>query len=141
MRLKRSAKGMVRNHRLSQQDVEFETNSLGFRNEELSETTDGEFRILALGDSITMGDWLPARETYPGQLQTFLRASRHPALEDREVWVINAGVGAIDLENEFAILMETGFLAKPDVVLVGADSRFSPSARAATGPSRVPAGE
>lgn len=119
MRLKRSTKGVVRNHRLLHQDVEFETNSLGFGSEELSATKDGQFRILALGDSITMGDWLPANETYPGQVQAFLRASGDPALDGREARVINAGVGAIDLENEFAILMETGLQADPDVVLVG----------------------
>jgi hypothetical protein len=119
MRLKRSAKGVVRNHGLSHMDVEFETNSLGFRSEEFGEKTDSEVRILALGDSITLGGSLPAHLTYPGQLEAFLGASGHPALGDREVRVINAGIGAIDLENEFAILMDTGLLAEPDIVLVG----------------------
>ena len=119
MRLKRSANGVVRNHGLSHQDVEFGTNSLGFRSEEFGKKTDGELRILALGDSITLGGSQQADETYPGQLEAFLSAAGHPALGDREVRVINAGIGAIDLDNEFAILMDTGLLAEPDIVIVG----------------------
>jgi hypothetical protein len=119
MRLKRSVKGMVENNWLSKRDVIFETNSLGFRSAEVGEKQPDEFRVLALGDSITLAASVNVEETYPGQAETFLRTAEHPALEGREVRVINAGIGAIDLENEFAILMDTGLLVEPDIVLVG----------------------
>jgi len=118
-RLRRGASGMITGHHLSRTDIEFSTNSLGYRDEEIGEKGDRDYRILALGDSITLGDYAQPDQTYPAYVERFLRAAGHPALEGRDVRVINAGVGAVDLENEFAILMETGLSVEPDVVLVG----------------------
>jgi hypothetical protein len=100
-------------------DVEFSTNSLGYRDEEVGQKGDRDYRILVLGDSITVGDFVDADQTYPALVERSLSEAGDPALEGRNVRVINAGVGAIDLQNEFAILMETGLSVEPDVVLVG----------------------
>ncbi len=118
-RLRRGASGVITGHHLSRRDVEFSTNSLGYRDEEIAEKGDRDYRILVLGDSITLGDYVAADQTYPAYVERSLIAAGHPALEGRDVRVINAGVGAIDLQNEFAILMETGLSVEPDVVLVG----------------------
>jgi hypothetical protein len=118
-RLRRGVSGAITGHHLSRRDVEFSTNSLGYRDDEVGEKTDRDYRILALGDSITLGDYLSAEQTYPEYLERALIAAEPRALKDRDVRVINSGVGAIDLQNEFAILMETGLSVEPDVVLVG----------------------
>jgi hypothetical protein len=118
-RLRRGASGAITGHHLSRRDVEFSTNSLGYRDEEIGEKGDRDYRILVLGDSITLGDYAAPDQTYPAYVERSLVAAGHPALEGRDVRVINAGVGAIDLQNEFAILMETGLSVEPDVVLVG----------------------
>jgi hypothetical protein len=118
-RLRRGASGVITRHHLSKKDVEFSTNSLGYRDEEIGEKGDSDYRILVLGDSITLGDYAAPDQTYPAYVERSLIAAGHPALEGRDVQVINAGVGAIDLQNEFAILMETGLSVEPDVVLVG----------------------
>ncbi len=118
-RLRRGASGMITGHHLSRKDVEFSTNSLGYRDDEVGEKSDCDYRILVLGDSITLGDYAAPDQTYPAYVERSLIAAGHPALEGRDIRVINAGVGAIDLQNEFAILMETGLSVEPDVVLVG----------------------
>jgi len=118
-RLRPGVSGAITGHHLSRKDVPFSTNSIGYRDEEIGEKTDRDYRILALGDSITLGDYAPPDQTYPAYLQRALIAANDPALAGRKVKVINAGVGAIDLQNEFAILMETGLSVQPDVVLVG----------------------
>jgi hypothetical protein len=118
-RLRRSAKGTITGHHLARADIEFSTNSLGYRDDELPAKTERDYRILVLGDSITLGDYVQQDQTYPALIQRALIEAGHPALEGRNVRVINAGVGAIDLQNEFAILMETGLSVEPDVVLVG----------------------
>jgi hypothetical protein len=111
--------GVITRHHLSKKDVEFSTNSLGYRDEEIGEKGDRDYRILVLGDSITVGDFVDADQTYPAFIERSLSEAGDRALEGRNVRVINAGVGAIDLQNEFAILMETGLSVEPDVVLVG----------------------
>ena len=118
-RLRPGVSGVITRHHLSKKDVEFSTNSLGYRDEEIGEKGDRDYRILVLGDSITVGDYVAADETYPAFIERSLIEAGDPALEGRNLRVINAGVGAIDLQNEFAILMETGLSVKPDVVLVG----------------------
>ncbi len=114
-RLKRNARGVVRNHAVSNTDVDISTNSLGFRHRELGPKKKNELRILVLGDSITFGDFVPQDQTYPAYLERHLRAM-FPA---KHIEVINAGVGGVDLQNEFAILMESGLSVEPDIVLVG----------------------
>ncbi len=114
-RLKKNAHGLVRHHTLSKTDIEIRTNSLGFRHRELGPKQPGETRILVLGDSITFGDFVPQDQTYPAVMEQSLRRM----FPGRLLEVINAGIGAVDLQNEFAVLMETGLSVKPDIVLVG----------------------
>ena len=118
-RLRPGVSGVITRHHLSKKDVEFSTNSLGYHDEEIGEKGDRDYRILVLGDSITLGDYAAADQTYPAFVERSLSEAGDPALEGRNVRVINAGVGAIDLQNEFAILMETGLSVESDVVLVG----------------------
>jgi hypothetical protein len=118
-RLRPGVSGAITGHHLSRTDVEFSTNSLGFRDEEVGKKGERDYRILVLGDSITLGDFAQAEETYPAVIERLLGESGGSALDGRNVRVINAGVGAIDLQNEFAILMENGLSVEPDIVLVG----------------------
>ncbi len=100
----------IQNHRLSYQKVVIETNELGYRNPEIG-PKDGT-RILFLGDSITFADYLNEEDT-------FVRLVEHKARQNGKDWeTINAGVGAISLKNELAILMESGLDLEPDVVVL-----------------------
>jgi hypothetical protein len=115
-RLVPSAHVVIRNHYLSKKDVVMDVNSLGFRDAELPTVkAPGELRVLALGDSITWGDYLQAEEVYVE------RAERRLAQElpGRRVLVVNAGVGDIGLREELDILEEKGLSLAPDVVAVG----------------------
>ena len=114
-RLKKNARGLVRHHAVSRTDIEIRTNSLGFRHRELGPKLPGETRVLVLGDSITFGDFVPQDQTYPAVMEQSLRQM----FPKRPLEVINAGIGGVDLQNEFALLMETGLSVKPDIVLVG----------------------
>ena len=68
--------------------------------------------MLFLGDSVTLADYLPYEESFPARVAESARKKG----QDWEV--INAAVGAISLENELAILLETGLSVEPDVVVV-----------------------
>jgi len=117
--LRPGVSGAITRHHLTKRDIAFSTNSYGYRDDEIGEKTDRDYRILVLGDSITLGDFADADQTYPAFIERSLLGAEHASLEDRDVRVINAGVGSIDLQRELAILMETGLLIEPDVVLVG----------------------
>ena len=90
--------------------------------------------MLVLGDSITLGDWLPLEQTYPARIGFHLNETK-----PESSWnVINAGVGAIDLQTELAIFVEKGLSIDPDLVLVGMhlnDAYGSPSLRVSTLPA------
>ncbi len=109
-RLRPNTQVTIENHLLSGRKVEISTNSLGYRNREIAKKRGS--RILFLGDSITFGDYLPEAET-------FVRVVEERARSDGLAWeTINAGIGAIGIENELAVLMETGISVEPDVVIV-----------------------
>lgn len=112
-RLMPNTRLLIRNHRLNGRDVEIVTNSLGFRGPELGDKLKNQIRILVLGDSITLGDYIGYEEVYVSQLEKELRTN------GELVHVINAGVGAINLETEYYILKEKGLFTKPDIVVVG----------------------
>lgn len=111
-RLKPNIKGIIKDHSVSHRTIEINTNSLGYRNYELGKKED-EFRILVLGDSITLADYVQDNETYVRQLENRL------AKDYKNIKVINAGIGAINLADEFAVLLETGRSVEPDIVLIG----------------------
>lgn len=109
-RLSPNIEATIENHLISKRRIVISTNSLGYRNREILKKTGTRF--LFLGDSITFGDYLPDNETFVRQIETM--ASR-----DQRNWeTINAGVGAISMENELSILKETGISTEPDVVVI-----------------------
>lgn len=110
-RLRANRRITIENHRLSHQKILIETNSLGYRNPEIGDKQG--LRVLFLGDSVTFQDYL-------NEEHTFVRQVEGLAQQSGKKWeTINAGVGAISLKTELAILRETGLALKPDVVVLG----------------------
>jgi lysophospholipase L1-like esterase len=106
----------VRKHQVSGRRVEIRTNALGYRGDEVGPKTAQDFRILVLGDSITLADYAPEDETYPARMEQRLREYGQAT---KKIRVINAGVAGLDLRSEFMVLMETGLRTKPDIVVEG----------------------
>ena len=98
---------------ISNRDTVIRTNALGYRSSSIGPKPQGEYRILVLGDSITLGAYLDEDETFPAQIEARLTTTQKP------VRVINAAVADLTLNEELQILIETGLLVQPDVVLVG----------------------
>jgi lysophospholipase L1-like esterase len=91
------------------------TNALGFRDREFAPGKPaGAVRILALGDSATVGLGVPEPgNTWPKQLEARLRRA---GLEN--VAVLNLGVGGYDPEQEAQLLRVRGLALEPDLVLM-----------------------
>jgi lysophospholipase L1-like esterase len=89
------------------------TNALGYRGGPVGPKEPGEFRILALGDSITLSAYTQEHETYPAILEGLLGNS------GGNVRVLNAGISGAGLREELLVLHETGLLTQPDLVIVG----------------------
>jgi hypothetical protein len=97
---------------------EFETdvriNGQGLReNRDLRRSHPGCRRILALGDSFTMGYSVDEGATWVRALERLLNAER-PCCE-----VVNAGVPGYSTWQELAYLEEDGLALAPDIVLLG----------------------
>ena len=92
-------------------DVTVETNSLGYRNREL--VAKSAKRILFLGDSITLSEYLEDADTFVRQVET-LSVGRTEPLE-----TVNAGIFGESLQTYLNVLEETGLSIKPDLVVVG----------------------
>ncbi len=107
---------IVRKHQVSGRRVEIRTNALGYRGDEVPPKTAQDFRILVLGDSITLADYAAEEETYPARMEQRLREYRDAT---KKIRVINAGTAGLDLRSEFMILMETGLSTNPDIVVEG----------------------
>lgn len=115
-RLVPDTRSMVKNHPLSHQDVEIRINSQGFRGPEIPEPKPaGQFRVLVMGDSITLAPYLPEDKTYVAVMQDRLRE----LTASRDVLVINGGVVDVGIKEEVDILAEQGLAVKPDLVVVG----------------------
>lgn len=106
---------VIRNHYLSGHDIQIDINSLGFRDDEISKDKENnELRILVLGDSITFGSWLKREEVYVERIEKYL----NEFIKTRTINVINAGVSDVGLEEEIDILMDSGLVIDPDIVIV-----------------------
>ena len=109
-RLRPNTQAIVKNHYLCHCTTEIRTNSLGYRNRELGPKT--RPRVLFLGDSITLADYVPEEQSWVRRVETLSESTPRP-LE-----TVNAGVWAIGLADEVGILLETGLRAEPDVVVL-----------------------
>ncbi len=110
MRLRANTHAVIENHHVGGRTIDLQTNSLGYRNPELGPKE--KKRVLFLGDSITVQDYLPEDETMVRLVEKKSQAT------DKPLETVNSGVGAIGLATELAILMETGLSTDPDVVVL-----------------------
>ncbi len=74
--------------------------------------TEGEFRGLALGDSITMGHGVTAEETFSGQLENMLGEK-----SGRKFEIINTGVQGYATFQEYNVLVDS-LKFKPDFITI-----------------------
>lgn len=102
----------------SEYDGILRTNSRGMVGPDVAATlakAPGEFRIVVLGDSYTVGGQVPYEQTFPAVLERDLQAAGYA-----NVRVINAGVGGYTTFNESRLLAEDLDWMKPDLVVLAA---------------------
>lgn len=93
-------------------EVVIRSNERGFRGGPLGPKQPGELRILVVGDSVTLGEFVAEQDTFCAQLENLLKPSVPGAR------VLNAGVTGLDLFSEVNLLAETGLAAEPDLVIL-----------------------
>ncbi len=97
-------------------NINFSTNSLGFRDYEYSlNKTYGVKRILVLGDSVTLGWGINLNDTYTKVLEKMLN---NISQTDIKYEVINTAVGNYNTQMEVDMLEQQLYL-KPDIIVVG----------------------
>jgi hypothetical protein len=100
--------------RTSEYDEVLRTNSRGLVGPQIpGQNSPGEFRIVVLGDSYTVGGQVPYELTFPAQLEQELHNRGYSSLR-----VINAGVGGYTTFNEAGLLRENLDWLRPDLVIV-----------------------
>jgi len=93
---------------------ELQTNSYGHYDHDFPENpAEGELRILALGDSVTLGHQVTRDEAFPNRLEEMLATNL-----DRPVQVINAGVQGYSTRQEL-VTFERSLRFEPEIVLIG----------------------
>lgn len=96
-------------------ESEFSINSHGLRNREFPLEKDGQYRIVALGESTTMGATLQKNDRpWPVALEEQIRGNPDAP---RPIEVINAGVSAYTLADGLILLRETVLPMKPDLLI------------------------
>ncbi|MBN8551062.1 MAG: SGNH/GDSL hydrolase family protein [Deltaproteobacteria bacterium] len=106
---------VIKNHFLSHQDIKMDINALGFRGAEVPATKSAdELRLMFLGDSVTVVDYLPEEQIFTSLIEKDL--SR--VLPSRKVVSINAAIGNIGIEEEVNILEDTLSKVQPDVIIL-----------------------
>jgi hypothetical protein len=95
-------------------DVTFDINELGLRDDPMSNPGKpaNTFRVLALGDSFTLGFTVAREDLFVDQLERWWQA------ENRRVDVINAGTEGYSTDQAVAWLMEHGPKFEPDLVML-----------------------
>jgi len=101
--------------------VEVTTNSFGLREGERTKVKPPRtYRIIALGDSITMGWGVPQGMTYPAQLERSLNAQPPKGFpEGLHYEVLNLGVGNYNTAQEVMRLRNLGLALDPDLIVLG----------------------
>lgn len=100
-------------------------NSLGFRGKEVAiPKPPGRFRVVVIGDSLTLGWSVQDDETYAARLESLLRQRT----AGRDVDVVNLGVGGYNTRQAVTWLSRHSARLQPDLVLVGFYSNDVPDA-------------
>jgi lysophospholipase L1-like esterase len=94
-------------------DVLVTYNERGLRDRPILPKAEGEFRILALGDSVTFGWGVPQNQIFAFRLEQLL-----PGRLQRPVRVINSGVGAYNTVQEVTYFKREGITLQPDLVML-----------------------
>lgn len=88
-------------------------NERGLRDRPVLPKAAGEYRILALGDSVTFGWGVNQDKTFSARLETLLEERLH-----RPVRVINSGVGGYNTVQEMTYFKQEGIALQPDLVML-----------------------
>lgn len=88
-------------------------NSLGFIGDEIASKSNGVFRILGIGDSITSATYLSQEYRFLSVLHEVLANKTN-----KEVEVINAGVGGYNTWQESEMIKQKGLNIEPDLIIV-----------------------
>jgi hypothetical protein len=98
----------------SEFDVDIEVNSLGLRDDpmESPDKAPGVFRVVALGDSFTLGFAVEREHLFVDRLERWWND------EGRRVEVLNTGTEGYSTDQEAAWLVENGERFDPDLVLL-----------------------
>ena len=88
-------------------------NERGLRDRPILPKAEGEYRILALGDSVTFGWGVPQHQIFAFRLEQLLQGSLQ-----RPVRVINSGVGGYNTVQEVTYFKQEGVTFQPDLVML-----------------------
>lgn len=101
--------------------VHIETNSLGFRNKEIQiEKPKDTYRIIALGDSFTMGFGVEGNQTWAYLLEELM--NKYPPQTGNtpvKFETINCGVGGYGTKQEIAFYKNYCSKLNPDMIILG----------------------
>ncbi|MCE9592812.1 MAG: hypothetical protein K8S98_01350 [Planctomycetes bacterium] len=90
-----------------------EHNTAGFHDVEWGKAKPaGTWRLVVLGDSFTMGQWVPRDELFVKRMERDLRA------RGKSVELLNLSLGGLDTTGELDLLRRVGFDYAPDAVLL-----------------------
>ena len=107
----RLRRNMVSRFVSSEFDTRLTTNDLGFRGAPYRK--DAYPKVLALGDSFTMGFGVDDEDTYPAKLEVLLQRSGRSNAQ-----VLNGGVLGYNPYSSYYYLLEKGIKLKPDIVIL-----------------------
>lgn len=114
-RLRPNCRGVIRKEELSGQDIRIRTNKLGLRGPDLSVKRPDEYRILLIGDSITLSDYTQESDTIAARLEKQLQRSGLGV--GRKISVVNGGIMSLGLKDEIELLKEILKQVNPDIVI------------------------
>jgi hypothetical protein len=99
--------------------VSYKFNSMGCRDQDYAiPHPEGTIRLLALGDSFTMGVGVREEDTFASQLECLLSEKSGPPGSPRKYEVINCGVSGYGTEEERQYYEHLAAKYEPDIVLL-----------------------
>jgi hypothetical protein len=105
---------VIHNHYISGLDVDIKTNSLGLRDPERSEKpAAGSDRIIMLGDSIIVQDYLPSDKTLVRIIESSLSRTDSKGTE-----IVNAALSNLGIDEEYQLLSDIIDKIHPTAVLL-----------------------